>query len=200
MRASPVAPYCSPLFTLPCTHSICTGRSPTPKRTLNSVATPDRFAGSSQSYDLPAGLRSRLKGAAGGKDAETEGWVRRQKVGSGASGVGEGGWRGLLKCLSDPSVANGMPVNSAALRALEAASLVLNLAAFYMIVSLNKKLFKPPEKGDASLSLSLSLSIYIYIYIYIYMKLLSTAVVNRFFLCLCLSLSMKVLLINCRCR
>ena len=36
-------------------------------------------------------------------------------------------------------------------RALEAASLLLNLIAFYLIVSLNKKLFKAKDKGGYGL-------------------------------------------------
>lgn len=53
----------------------------------------------------------------------------------------------LAHLLLDPSRAKHIPADSTALRLLEAASLALNLAAFYLIVMLNKKLLKDPAKG-----------------------------------------------------
>jgi hypothetical protein len=43
----------------------------------------------------------------------------------------------LLRCLLNPSAAQNIPQDSIARRVLEAASLVLNLIAFYLIVYLN---------------------------------------------------------------
>jgi hypothetical protein len=57
-------------------------------------------------------------------------------------GVGD-----FARLLLDPAKAKGMAANSTARRLLEAASLALNLAAFYLIVMLNKKLLKEPAKG-----------------------------------------------------
>ncbi len=53
----------------------------------------------------------------------------------------------LARLLLDPARAKGMAADSPARRLLEAASLTLNIAAFYLIVMLNKKLLKEPAKG-----------------------------------------------------
>ena len=76
---------------------------------------------------------------------------------------GGGGWRDMLKCLWDPSAAKDIPVNSVALRALEAVSLLINLMAFYMIVSLNKKLFKSRDKGGYGVTGVATLTFFQYI-------------------------------------
>eukprot|EP00802_Teleaulax_amphioxeia_P013860 Tamp_13915.p1 GENE.Tamp_13915~~Tamp_13915.p1 ORF type:complete len:533 (+),score=76.79 Tamp_13915:22-1599(+) len=111
------------------------GRSPTPKRTLNSVPTPERF--SNPTYK-PDGLRQR--GRTGGPEGA-----------SAPDNAGAGGVAQLLKCLLNPSAAKDIPQESITRRILEALSLGMNLLAFYLIVSLNKKLFKDKDKGGYGL-------------------------------------------------
>lgn len=57
------------------------------------------------------------------------------------------------------------------MRALEAVSLVLNLGAFYMIVSLNKKLFRDPEKGGYGLKGVATLTFFQYITSWVMLRL-----------------------------
>lgn len=49
--------------------------------------------------------------------------------------------------LWDPSQMSSIAPSSRLLRVVEVVSLLLNLAAFYLIVIANKKLFKDPAKG-----------------------------------------------------
>ena len=69
----------------------------------------------------------------------------------------------LLRCLLNPSAAQNIPQDSIARRVLEAASLVLNLIAFYLIVYLNKKLFREREKGGFGLQGVATLTFYQYL-------------------------------------
>lgn len=85
------------------------GRSPTPKRILISVATPDRYTSALPGKDAAGGLRSRLGKAGSAPAAAAAG-----KCGSG------GGWKQLVRCLFDPSAARDLPPDSVALRMLEA--------------------------------------------------------------------------------
>ena len=138
----------------PRSRSATRGRSPTPKRTLNSVPTPDRYVNAVGME----GMRRRRAGAfsVGGppETASAALWSSKRAG---------WGWRSMLKCLWDPSAAKDIPVNSVALRALEAVSLLINLMAFYMIVSLNKKLFKSRDKGGYGVTGVATLTFFQYI-------------------------------------
>ena len=57
------------------------------------------------------------------------------------------GLANVARILWDPSQTASISPSSRLLRMVEAVSLLLNLAAFYLIVMANKKLFKDPAKG-----------------------------------------------------
>jgi hypothetical protein len=68
----------------------------------------------------------------------------------------------LVRLLLDPSKAARLPSSSILLRILEATALLLNLAAFYLIIILNKLLLKDRSKGGYGLKGVATLSCFHY--------------------------------------